>query len=219
MSGSSRLPSIRNLVHGSDSDSPPGRGDVRGQAGASSSTSRGSQRPTQRPIITAPTYAGSSSTSHQHRDDENKLARINLPVGERPREQKKLPSISEMLAPTPHRAAGQGSSGNVPSDSQPRRPASNGYPCERCGRLFSRKADAVKHIRVVHDRVKNFSCSVCGRMFGRKDYCTVSLESMGDQFRAYCFLMTPAAIWISINLSCFWIYSPWNVSIFYNVTT
>lgn len=48
------------------------------------------------------------------------------------------------------------------------------HPCERCGRIFSRKADAAKHISVVHDRIKNFICINCGRRFGRKDYLVVS---------------------------------------------
>lgn len=174
MSGSSRLPSIRNLVHGSDSDSSPSRGDGRGHAASSSSASRGAQRPLPRPLMPPVPYPSSSSSSHQ-RDDENRLARLNFSMSERPREHRKLPSISEMLAPAPIRIPVQASVGNTQPESQPKRQATtSGYPCERCGRLFSRKADALKHIRVVHDRVKNFSCSVCGRQFGRKDYCTVS---------------------------------------------
>lgn len=50
-----------------------------------------------------------------------------------------------------------------------------GYPCERCGRVFGRKADALKHIRVVHDKLKIFSCRVCGKRFARKDYCMVRI--------------------------------------------
>lgn len=48
-----------------------------------------------------------------------------------------------------------------------------GYPCERCGRIFGRKADALKHIRVVHEKLKIFSCRVCCKRFARKDYCMV----------------------------------------------
>lgn len=52
-----------------------------------------------------------------------------------------------------------------------------GHPCERCGRMFTRKSDAIKHKRVVHDKVKTFTCRECGRKFARKDYCTVSFPS------------------------------------------
>lgn len=48
------------------------------------------------------------------------------------------------------------------------------HPCSRCARVFNRKADAEKHISVVHDRIKNFICIICGRRFGRKDYLVVS---------------------------------------------
>lgn len=48
------------------------------------------------------------------------------------------------------------------------------YLCERCGRLFKRKGDVEKHIRVVHEKVKDFVCTICGRPFGRKDYLIVS---------------------------------------------
>lgn len=48
------------------------------------------------------------------------------------------------------------------------------YLCERCGRLFKRKGDVEKHIRVVHEKVKDFICTLCGRPFGRKDYLIVS---------------------------------------------
>lgn len=49
-----------------------------------------------------------------------------------------------------------------------------GNQCERCGRIFNRRADMLKHVRVVHDRVKDFECEICGRKFGRKDYLSVS---------------------------------------------
>lgn len=49
-----------------------------------------------------------------------------------------------------------------------------GNQCEQCGRVFNRRPDMLKHVRVVHDRVKDFACDVCGRRFGRKDYLSVS---------------------------------------------
>lgn len=47
------------------------------------------------------------------------------------------------------------------------------HPCERCGRLFGRKSDGMKHFPEVHERAKDYACSVSGRQFARKDYCTV----------------------------------------------
>lgn len=61
-----------------------------------------------------------------------------------------------------------------PSTTQKR----SGYPCDRCGRVFARRADALKHIRVVHDKLKTFCCVVCGKKFARKDYCVVCKTSL-----------------------------------------
>lgn len=71
--------------------------------------------------------------------------------------------------PHPDETSSGPSSKGVRADGKP-----SGYPCERCGRMFTRKADAVKHIRVVHDKIKNYACSICEKKFGRKDYCMVS---------------------------------------------
>lgn len=98
----------------------------------------------------------------------------------------RLPSVSEVLGKGRDSGMGDGwhhsSPRSNPSDYASSSQADGsskkqGYPCERCGRLFTRKSDAQKHIRVVHDRVKNFACAVCGRRFGRKDYCTVCFSS------------------------------------------
>lgn len=101
-----------------------------------------------------------------------------------------LPSVSEMLASD---SAHTGNWTSVNSEQSSRGPSAaarhadmpsramsvpssrqSGHPCERCGRMFTRKSDAVKHKRVVHDKVKTYVCRECGRKFARKDYCTVS---------------------------------------------
>lgn len=100
----------------------------------------------------------------------------------------RLPSIHEMLqrpfpndvgnlpygdsSPSPHETDETQESTSC-SRSGTKTGSCLGYPCDRCGRLFNRKADALKHIQVVHDKLKLFACRVCGRRFGRKDYCAV----------------------------------------------
>lgn len=98
----------------------------------------------------------------------------------------RLPSVSEVLGirrdphaldawhHPPRQSYATDDARTSHADSSVRR---QGYPCERCGRMFTRKSDAQKHIKVVHDKVKNFACVVCGRRFGRKDYCTVSFSA------------------------------------------
>lgn len=97
----------------------------------------------------------------------------------------RLPSIPEVLAResstdlrlSPIRDGALSSSipGGEGASTRPR-PKKPGYPCERCGKMFGRKPDAIKHIRVVHDRIKSFVCSECGKKFARKDYCMVCIH-------------------------------------------
>lgn len=95
----------------------------------------------------------------------------------------RLPSIHEVLASVSLGPSGSPSTSSTPSSSlaspSGRRMSTSGvgHPCDRCGRIFTRRADAAKHVRVVHDRVKNFACDICGRRFGRKDYLIVSTTS------------------------------------------
>lgn len=96
----------------------------------------------------------------------------------------RLPSVNELLKSSQREHAASGSRHSASFQEKGRseeeyrntstaKTANQKHPCKKCGRLFSRKADATKHIRVVHERVKDFSCCVCGRKFARKDYCTV----------------------------------------------
>ncbi len=41
-------------------------------------------------------------------------------------------------------------------------------PCDLCGRLFGEVAAVRKHVRVVHDKVKDFECYICRRRFAEK---------------------------------------------------
>lgn len=145
--------------------------------------------------LLSPAYAArpSSTTrappkydSHLRRQSLSSTTRDALPSspGTGPLHISRLPSVSEVLG-SMGQPPGQYRSHQASHESPAilddcvtptlrRLSSASAYPCDRCGRQFSRKADAMKHVRVVHDRVKNFICSVCGRRFGRKDYCMVS---------------------------------------------
>lgn len=119
-----------------------------------------------------PTSAGSSSrlSHHYHHNlpppqHQNLHNDVNISPSAPAASQ---PYASHTPIPSlPSSSAGQSSRRSSPSSGV-------GHPCDRCGRVFTRRADAAKHIRVVHDRVKNFVCDLCGRRFGRKDYLIVS---------------------------------------------
>ena len=55
------------------------------------------------------------------------------------------------------------------------------YPCDRCEKDFTRKSDAKKHIRVVHERLKTFICNICNKGFARKDYLCKHLNSVHSE--------------------------------------
>lgn len=124
----------------------------------------------------------SSSSTRTHHHHYNPDRRPKPYDSHRHTEIPKLPSVNEVLAsaqrPTPdpflsynYKRESGSSSRDIRSSGESSK--KSGYPCERCGRLFTRKSDALKHIRVVHDRLKVYACCVCDRRFARKDYCTV----------------------------------------------
>lgn len=179
-----RLPSVKSLL---DMGSPLER-TSEGAYNPSSSQ----HRPTSRPQLPPPPTNYRQRPSARHEPEHAHRSRRSLDLPYRPHHAStvrptyvpgnpnlvRLPSVSEVLGSS---SGGRGPiswTKSVPfQNPAPRHsdatPSKKGYPCERCGRLFTRKSDAQKHIRVVHDRVKNFACTICGRRFGRKDYCTV----------------------------------------------
>lgn len=88
-------------------------------------------------------------------------------------------AFPEDFASTPHLQRTQGPSEIEPEGGSTNRlsrsrSSKGGFPCPQCRRLFSRRSDVSKHIRVVHERLKVFECSICGKGFARKDYLAVS---------------------------------------------
>lgn len=60
------------------------------------------------------------------------------------------------------------------------------YSCPLCSRTFTRKSDAGKHQRVVHDKLIDSKCFVCHRQFTRKDYCAVRDHLTQHDFSIRC---------------------------------
>lgn len=146
-------------------------------------TSRGHQNQSSQSSSSQSThrYTGESSSVHRHYSsfhNQFDSSRSRHPQNSSVR----LPSIHEVLASTnielPHPSVEHHSvapTAQSASDSERKSSTTRtAHQCDRCGRVFTRRADLLKHIRVVHDRVKNFACEICGRRFGRKDYLTVS---------------------------------------------
>lgn len=137
------------------------------------SRSSSSQSPHRHTGVSSSVHRQSSSFHNQSANSQSRIAQDPS---------LRLPSIHEVLASTnidvPYPSPNQPSadtSGQSSSDPERRSSMTRaGHQCDRCGRVFTRRADVLKHVRVVHDREKNFVCEICGRRFGRKDYLTVS---------------------------------------------
>ncbi|ODM94039.1 putative zinc finger protein [Orchesella cincta] len=53
----------------------------------------------------------------------------------------------------------------------PKKPIQKGeYPCDICGKIFPYLGGVKRHIKVVHDQIRDFMCSYCGKGFSKKSY-------------------------------------------------
>lgn len=104
-----------------------------------------------------------------------------------------LPSVNELLKSL-HNTTPQSSCSSGSRSKSPRRSTATSalkskkitYPCPRCSRTFTRKSDAGKHQRVVHDKLIDSKCFVCQRQFTRKDYCAVRHHFIHHDFVIHC---------------------------------
>ena len=62
-------------------------------------------------------------------------------------------------------------------------PATNGqtfktekFPCEICGKSFSRMDKLKEHTKVVHEGIREHKCETCGKEFGRANQLQASFD-------------------------------------------
>ena len=55
------------------------------------------------------------------------------------------------------------------------------YPCNLCEKTFSYKKGLQKHVKYVHDKVKNFCCEICSKTFGRKEHLTRHFKDIHEE--------------------------------------
>lgn len=64
--------------------------------------------------------------------------------------------------------------GSAPPPKTPSKPREKGeYPCEICGKVFALTYSLQNHIRMVHEKVRNYLCKYCGKAFARKSYFNI----------------------------------------------
>lgn len=49
-------------------------------------------------------------------------------------------------------------------------------PCDKCDLLFTSKVHMTRHVKSVHDKIRDNLCKICHKGFTRQDYLTVHLE-------------------------------------------
>lgn len=195
MSGKPRLPSVKDLLNSPEQGSSADHASQRSPQNTHASQPLPRHTPLTSPDSRIPPFHRQFPLDQRNIPRSSALPHISLNSTTRwnPPDGGRLPSVREVLSGErsaadpmgyshPHLSgSGSGSGSRAGASSSSSSPASTaqgqqkgGFPCERCGRLFTRKSDAHKHIRVVHDRLKVYACRVCGRKFARKDYCVVS---------------------------------------------
>ena len=50
--------------------------------------------------------------------------------------------------------------------------------CDKCDYAATRKEAYVKHVKVVHDRIKDFICSLCPSAFGQKAHLKAHVDNV-----------------------------------------
>ena len=62
-------------------------------------------------------------------------------------------------------------------------PATNGqefktekFPCEICGKSFSRMDKLKEHNKIVHEGIREHKCETCGKEFGRANQLQANLD-------------------------------------------
>lgn len=197
MSGNQKLPSIKDLLNDSEGEQRRPHGDSR-QHGRQQSGGPSKDQSSSSSSLQQSSFGGRGSTigsapslNFQRPDGggsshPSRSAHLG-------RQAERLPSVNEVLSGQVHRRS---ASRQYRAEDQMHLVAPSvgsgqkkpGFPCERCGRVFTRKSDAIKHVRVVHDRVMAYSCVVCGRKFARKDYCMVRLFTIFACFVSLLFV-------------------------------
>mmetsp|Transcript_21961 Transcript_21961/g.60141 ORF Transcript_21961/g.60141 Transcript_21961/m.60141 type:complete len:340 (+) Transcript_21961:144-1163(+) len=57
--------------------------------------------------------------------------------------------------------------------------------CVHCGGTFGEKGNLARHIRIVHDKVKEHVCSECGKAFGQKGDLVKHIKTIHEQERIF----------------------------------
>ena len=57
--------------------------------------------------------------------------------------------------------------------------------CDICGKDFRGKASLLRHVKVVHEKVKNHKCNICGKMFGYQSHMKQHIAEVHEKHKAF----------------------------------
>ena len=60
------------------------------------------------------------------------------------------------------------------------------YKCEKCEKLFSDKNNLKAHVKMVHENIKDKICDVCGKAFGNTTMLKVHKDAVHEGLKVQC---------------------------------
>ena len=52
--------------------------------------------------------------------------------------------------------------------------------CEQCGKVFAFRNSLIKHIKVIHEGLKNYVCQICNKAFSHKNHLKGHIEAIHE---------------------------------------
>lgn len=73
------------------------------------------------------------------------------------------------------------------------------HNCEQCSAVFNRRFNLNKHIRNVHENIRNFPCTTCGELFLQKSHLSAHILAVHEKSRPFqCDLCSKSFSWIGV---------------------
>ena len=62
-------------------------------------------------------------------------------------------------------------------------PVTGGFQCKDCNKTFTLKPNLKKHVKLVHEQIKEHSCEQCGKAFGVLAQLKIHIKMVHDKIK------------------------------------